>query len=635
VAAILTTWPLARGLTRDYPFDQGDSLLNSWILAWDIDHLLRFLGGDLAAFRGYWDANIFHPQPLALAFSEHLLALAVLVAPVYAATGNIILCYNLLFLSSFTLSALGMYLLARDLKLSAAAAFVAGVVYGFGPYRISQFAHLQVLASFWMPFVLLGVRRYLETGRRTPLAWASVAALAQNLSCGYYLLFFPPFLAAFVLHEVWRRGLLGNLRVWRELAIAGFTVSLLTIPFITPYLALRTQVFPARAIGEVVAFSADVYSYLTAHVANRMYGSFMRAYPKPEGDLFPGWVAIVLAGTGFLMLVRRVNVSQAAVPIRYPRLARAAAWLVSAVAAILVAVFLTGGLEIGTPPIVRATNVSRLVRILLVVTGLLLAVSARARSRLHHLAQSPEALFAIWAAAAWWLSLGPLPESRGQYVVGAGAYSVLYDLVPGFDGLRVPARLAMLVMLAMAVLAGFGAAHLERRRRWGGALVLTLALVAALEGTAAPIAVNLIGPSPGLRRAQPVVPLTEAPAVYRFLATLDGPVVVVHLPFGAPAHDLRYMYYSAVHWKPLLNGYSGGFPPSHYRRVGVFRHADRHADRAWQTLVDAGVTHVVVHEGAFRGRRGQSTSRALVDRGAKLEAAFGRDRVYSLPVLTR
>ena len=35
--AIIFTWPLALGLTTDIPWDLGDSLLNSWILAWDAD----------------------------------------------------------------------------------------------------------------------------------------------------------------------------------------------------------------------------------------------------------------------------------------------------------------------------------------------------------------------------------------------------------------------------------------------------------------------------------------------------------------------------------------------------------------------------------------------------------------------
>ena len=89
---IALTWPLGAGLARDVPSDFGDPLLNAWILAWDATHLGQ----------RWWNANIFHPHPLALAYSEHLLPQAIQILPFYAATKNPILCYNLLFLSTFT-----------------------------------------------------------------------------------------------------------------------------------------------------------------------------------------------------------------------------------------------------------------------------------------------------------------------------------------------------------------------------------------------------------------------------------------------------------------------------------------------------------------------------------------------------
>src|SRR4029453_1735783 len=68
---LIFTWPLARGLARDIPGDFGDPLLNAWILAWDASHLGR----------GWWNANIFYPHPLSLAYSEHLLPQALQVLP--------------------------------------------------------------------------------------------------------------------------------------------------------------------------------------------------------------------------------------------------------------------------------------------------------------------------------------------------------------------------------------------------------------------------------------------------------------------------------------------------------------------------------------------------------------------------
>src|SRR5215475_5009993 len=84
---IVFTWPLAAGIARDVPGDYGDPLLNAWILAWNATHFGR----------GWWNANIFYPHPLALGYSEHLAAQAAQILPLYWLTGNPILCYNLVF----------------------------------------------------------------------------------------------------------------------------------------------------------------------------------------------------------------------------------------------------------------------------------------------------------------------------------------------------------------------------------------------------------------------------------------------------------------------------------------------------------------------------------------------------------
>src|SRR5437868_11412638 len=135
------TWPLATGFTRDVPGDFGDPLFTSWVIAWDSTHLGS----------GWWSANIFAPHPLSLAYSEHFLPHAVQALPIYALTKNPILCYNLLFLSTFVFAGLGAFLLGRELTGSAAAGFVAGLAFAFAPYRIASLPHLQVLSSAWMP----------------------------------------------------------------------------------------------------------------------------------------------------------------------------------------------------------------------------------------------------------------------------------------------------------------------------------------------------------------------------------------------------------------------------------------------------------------------------------------------------
>src|SRR5262245_13450772 len=83
VLTLIATWPLARGLGRDVAWDLGDSILNMWILSWDGEQIRHILGGDVSRIRTFFDANIFYPAPLTLAYSEHLIPQALQIFPVY------------------------------------------------------------------------------------------------------------------------------------------------------------------------------------------------------------------------------------------------------------------------------------------------------------------------------------------------------------------------------------------------------------------------------------------------------------------------------------------------------------------------------------------------------------------------
>ena len=214
LVTLVMTWPLPPALARDIPWDLGDSLLNCWILGWNSERLLDALRGDFASLARIYDANIFYPQKLTLAYSELLLTQTLQALPVYVATGNLILAYNLVFLATFVLSGVGAFLLVRQLTGDWRAGFAAGLVYAFLPWRFGQMPHMQVLSAQWMPFTLYGFARYFDTRNTKALAWAGVALVANNLSNGYFLLFFAPVVPAYALWEMARRGWLRDLRTW-------------------------------------------------------------------------------------------------------------------------------------------------------------------------------------------------------------------------------------------------------------------------------------------------------------------------------------------------------------------------------------------------------------------------------------
>ena len=618
---IAMTWPLVTGLTHDIPGDFGDPLFTSWVLSWDATHLGR----------GWWSANIFAPHPLSLAYSEQFLPQALQALPIYAATKNPILCYNLLFLSTFALSALGMFLLGRELTGSAVAGFVAGLAFAFTPSRIANIPHLQVLSSAWMPFALYGWHRYFATERVRPLAGAAAAWLMQNLSSGYYLLFFTPIVVLYIAWELTRRARWRNASTLLHIGLAIAIVLAATAPFLWPYLELRRLGFSPRSLAETQRFSADVYAYFTADPNLWLWGPIAQAWPKSEGLLFPGVTIVLLAAIGLTYEEETAESAETAKPRFTLRFLRSPRFLLLVVAAALIVTLLLG-FSIRLPGI-KITSLSRALLFCAVGGAIVLAASRRTREAARQLLLSPAGVFSAITLFAIVMSFGPEIHAKGRVVATANLYAVFYNLVPGFDGLRVPARYATIVALGLAALAALGVAAIDRRHR--GRVATVAGALILLEAIAVPIPINQN--STGYAQSG-LAPLpaslavgSAAPEVYRFAAQLPASTVLIELPLGEPAFDVRYMFYSTLHWKPLVNGYSGGAPPQYGMLTESLKDVARRPDRAWQAIVDSTATHAIVHERSYQNDDGPRLSAWLRSRGARDVAAFGSDRVFVIP----
>jgi hypothetical protein len=626
---IVFTWPLARGLARDVPGDLGDPLLNAWILAWDASHLGR----------GFWNANIFYPHPLALAYSEHLLPQALTILPVQLVSGNPLLSYNLVFLSTFVLSALGMFLFVREITGNRAAAFVSGVAYAFAPYRVTSIPHLQILSSQWMPFALFGFRRWFSTGSpasagpaavRPPkgghyVLAATAAWLLQDLSCGYYMLFFTPVVIAYLAWEITTRSLWRNRRVLVTLAVACAIVFGVTLAVMLPYFELRQLGFSPRSLEETMRFSADTFALFTADPNLRLWGPIAQAWPKAEGALFPGLAVIGLA----LVAMRNgeFGIRNGSRKFLRPH----SAFLISSLAisslAILAVLLLGFSIRL---PLLKIASLPRAVIVISVIWGVLLAGSPEARRAVGRWLASPQGFFTLVVVFAIVMSWGPSIYARGRIVSSSNLYSLFYNFVPGFDGVRVPARFATILTLALSVLAGLGIAALTRTR---AALALAaLATVAIMiEGAAMPIPINQNAVDyrrPGLAPLPDSV--ASVPPVYGFVATLPPSATIIELPLGEPAFDIRYMLYSTKHWRRLVNGYSGGAPKDYERLDQTLQDVLERPDQAWDALAASQASHAIVHEASYTGDRGRRISSWLQAHGAQELAAFGNDRIFRI-----
>jgi len=633
--AVVFTWPLVLGLGRDVPGDLGDSLLNMWILAWGAEQIPRLLTG-ATSWAAYWNGNIFHPDPYSLALSEHMFAQAVQVTPVYALTGNVILCYNLVFLSTFVVAAVGAYLLTRDLTGDWRAAVIAGLVFGFLPYRISQVPHVQVMSSQWMPLALWGVHRFVAHRSIPGLAGGTMALVLQNWSCGYYVLYFAPFVPLFAVLELWRAGRLGDARAWAGLGAAGVVTAACTVPFLLPYLEVQRLYAFERPYGEVLAFSANVWSYLTAAEPIHLWGRVLRLYPHGEGETFLGTAAPALAAVALVGAVLDARAAAASGPV-------ASGWRRPAVI-LMTAVFvlqgvswlstvLVGGFNLHLGPLsVRATTPVRLLLQTLAALAALVWLSPRWRTTLRRIAADPVTAAVALMLLAMWLSLGPAPSAGDSRVSGFGLYGLLYSYVPGFTGVRVPARYAMVAGVFLAIAAGYGAARVLRRP-WGGAVIAAAGVLVVADGAAMPMTMNHTWATNQATPPARIYPAATAPRVYQDLRTMPLGTVVAELPFGDPAWEIRAVYYAAVHGKPVLNGYSGAFPPGYKRRAAALQRFDSDGALAWGALVEAGTTHVVVHTPAFANPHEARAALAwLQAHGARLDRSYpDGDALFAMP----
>jgi hypothetical protein len=148
-------------------------------------------------------------------------------------------------------------------------------------------------------------------------------------------------------------------------------------------------------------------------------------------------------------------------------------------------------------------------------------------------------LYALTGVVAATLSLGPHVRIWGHLLTTHGPYGWLLRLLPGMDGMRVPARFAIIAFLALSVLAAAGAAVFLVRRpaRTRAAWTAACVLILLSESWAVPLAVYPYHPNGR--------PVDRAVAEWLRAGT---PGAVLHLPIGSSNfQELNFQYATLLH----------------------------------------------------------------------------------------
>lgn len=164
--------------------------------------------------------------------------------------------------------------------------------------------------------------------------------------------------------------------------------------------------------------------------------------------------------------------------------------------------------------------------------------------------QAIRSLFVTLAAGGFLLSLGP--EIALGPVSLPGPYGLLYAWLPGFHSVRYPERFALVLMLGLAPLVALGLDRLRPRvGRYASAAIVG---VLFLEHVSTPLGLATLPSRQG------------APRVYHWAAQDAKVRVLAEVP--APGYWMRRsdalpMYFSTVHWKHTIQGFTGFFPPAY------------------------------------------------------------------------
>jgi len=557
--SLVLTWPLARDPAGSVE-DRQDALLNVWITAWD-DHQL--LDDPLHLF----DANIFHPYPRTLAYSELLLGNALLALPVTAATGDPVLGYNLALLLSFFLTALGTYLLVYSLTHSPGAGLVAGTIMAFCTFRMTNLAQAQLLTTQWLPLALLALHALLRRPRPRHVALFTLFFCLQALSSFYYgillalaaLLLVTLVFVGRALRRAWHPPAAPSpMRVFLALGASALCCLLVILPFALPYFRVQGELGFERSLADSEPFSASLRQYLSVppgSLLERWLPSEEAALPGgyPADALYPGLVALVLALVGTASGRGRTR------------------WLYLA----------------------------------LLLASLVLSLGPRL-----YLAPARPAGLDIALPYAWLYAVVP-------------GFKALRAPVR-FDAL-VMLSLAVLAGHGIAALgrrwpfAAGGEPAANRRSTPVRAVLLPGAclLLVAIESSVWPAA-----------HAQPVPVGREVPAVYRWLAE-QPTTAILELPmaFASGGPQLEYQYFSTLHWHTTPDGYSGFIPPKHGQVVYEMEHFP--SERSVSLLQALGVEHVVIHTDRYPAAVWQEIQTGL-EQCAELVLvrAFGPDQVF-------
>lgn len=298
------TWPWVARIGTACA-DTADTYLEAWVLWWNYH----------AAFTSplhLFDSNLFFPYRYTLAFTEHGFGIALPLFPLFA-LGLVtpLSAVSVAMLLSFALSGFGAFRLARTLTGSTAAAWVAGIAFGFATFHFLCIYNLVYAWAVWIPLLAEAIVLFVRERTWGRALWLGAAFLLSGLSVIHWMVLtaLPLAMTAIVLGR--RRGVLRDRAFWIRGGAAVGGACLVLLPFLLPYAKVARWYGMTRDREEVAQGSARLADWLHADPHNKLWAGFQRGGPGTGAPLFPGALPLLLAFAALLLARKEKAVPEA------------------------------------------------------------------------------------------------------------------------------------------------------------------------------------------------------------------------------------------------------------------------------------------------------------------------------------
>ncbi len=551
VLALILSWPLVTGLSTRLPgtatwaFDESTFAWNIWYFKHALlDLHVSPLHSEL----------IWYPLGIDLILYTYNFFNALIALPLQVAI-NLPFASNLTLLLATALSGLGAYLLTyyvlrtahiedaakrntqyatRNTPHVRLAALLAGLIYAFASNRAvyAALGHYDMVTTQWLPFYALYLVKLLREPRWKNALLAglffALSALAEMIFASFLAL-----LSLTIVLAMWR-ALKVRWAALGRLALAGLVAALLWSPVLVPIARefLRGD-YALEGWGESIKLSSDLVGLVTPTELNPLYARERVVNPDTH------WQAALRA------------------------------------------------VEEGK------SRFSDINTVFLGWVTLALALLGGWLGRRHLKGW-------IWSALAFGvLCLGPLLQINGRYrfsldnllpegVTFPLPFALLH-FIPFVSANRAPNRNSVILMLALAVLAGYGAWWLlvriseATKRRSNEAAKQRISESRITSSPFAYLSIGLLAIFILAEHLAVPLPTTDAriPAVYRQIAQEPGEFAIMQLPLGwrnsfgvLGSEQTQLQYFQTAHGKPIIGGNisrAPAFKMAYFARIPLFK----------------------------------------------------------------